>query len=24
VDADFNLVNNFAWLDSKFREWIGV
>jgi len=24
VDADFNLVNNFAWLDSKFKEWIGV
>lgn len=23
-DADFNLVNNFAWLDSKFKEWIGV
>ena len=24
ADADFNLVNNFAWLDSKFKEWIGV
>jgi hypothetical protein len=23
-DVDFNLVNNFAWLDSKFKEWIGV
>ena len=24
LDVDFNLVNNFAWLDSKFKEWIGV
>ena len=24
ADADFNLVNNFDWLDSKFKEWIGV
>ena len=23
-NSDFNLVNNFAWLDSKFKEWIGV
>lgn len=23
-DADFNLVNNFAWLEQKFKEWIGV
>lgn len=22
--ADFNLVNNFAWLDIKFKEWLGV
>ena len=22
--ANFNLVNDFAWLESKFKEWIGV
>lgn len=23
-NADFTLVNNFAWLESKFKEWVGV
>jgi hypothetical protein len=24
VDVNFNLVNNFAWLEEQFREWIGL
>jgi hypothetical protein len=24
VDADFTLVNDFAWLEDKFKEWCGL
>jgi hypothetical protein len=24
ANADFTLVNNFAWLEQQFKEWVGV